>query len=334
MLFRGESFEVTTFRIDGYYSDGRRPSLVDFTSNLEEDLKRRDFTINAMALDLVDGLLIDPHEGRRDLELQVLRAIGNAGVRFEEDALRLLRLYRFSAQLVFSIDPETEAAVESRRPLLARVSRERVRDELVKSMDGVRPDLAFCPLSRHGFLEDFFPLLNLDSPDCSVLAYAVSLPSFLRWSFWLTVVAFQRRAFWEKSLKNLVWSKSECAAILGPTKLWDFLLGPEPIDPKAIIEAWGSLERIGHGLAYLEALEAVGFWHDRVALKQELRRIEHSGEPIFLSDLDISGSQLMDHGVPPGPELGLLLKKLQHHVWHDPEANSRETLLKLAELRR
>src|SRR5271155_3187270 len=112
---RGVHYEVTTLRGDGVYSDGRRPDKVEFVDDITADLARRDFTINAIALDPVDGHLIDPFEGRRDLEARVIRAVGKPDERFAEDGLRVLRAARFSATLEHTIEPDTERAMGSAR---------------------------------------------------------------------------------------------------------------------------------------------------------------------------------------------------------------------------
>lgn len=127
--------EITTYRVDGSYSDGRHPDEVRFTSCLRDDLARRDFTVNAMAFHPETGL-VDPFGGQRDLEEKILRCVGNPETRFEEDALRILRAVRFSSTLGFSVEERTRQALFTRRGLLVHVSRERVRDELNKMLCG------------------------------------------------------------------------------------------------------------------------------------------------------------------------------------------------------
>lgn len=126
-----ESYEITTFRIDGEYSDNRRPDSVIFTTKLEEDLSRRDFTINAMAYNYDEGL-VDPFGGLTDIERRVIRCVGNAEDRFDEDALRVLRTFRFACQLGFSIDFTTGMAAQSKSALLKNISKERINSELCK----------------------------------------------------------------------------------------------------------------------------------------------------------------------------------------------------------
>ncbi|MBQ3558659.1 MAG: CCA tRNA nucleotidyltransferase [Agathobacter sp.] len=132
-------YEVTTYRIDGEYEDARHPKEVIFTANLVEDLKRRDFTINAMAYNDRVGI-VDEFQGIQDLEDKVVRCVGNPRERFSEDALRMLRAIRFAAQLGFRIDEETKAAIKELAPTLAKVSKERIAVELVKILVSDHPE--------------------------------------------------------------------------------------------------------------------------------------------------------------------------------------------------
>jgi len=330
VLFRGVPYEVTTFRVDQGYSDGRRPDGVTFTPSLEEDLKRRDFTINAVALNLADGTLTDPHDGRGDLARRVLRTVGDAGTRFDEDALRLLRLFRFAAQLGFAIEPGTYAAVPQRRSKLVQVSRERIREELAKSMAGAFPDLAWQPLQELGILSDLFSPIRPQTLAEPALARLRALPADLRWPWWLTV-ACGDPAGWEPALRSLTFSNADIAAFTGPARALEFLREPETrAAAKAIITAWGARERAAMGLEYLAALEAEGWWRDERGLKNEIERAAASGEPVFLNELAVGGRQLVEAGVPRGPRVGELLKRLQREVWLKPELNSDEALLRLA----
>ncbi len=131
VVLREGNVEITTFRTDGAYSDKRRPDGVTFVPKVEADLKRRDFTVNAMAYSPTHGFC-DPYGGRKDLKAKLLRTVGDAEKRFGEDALRILRLYRFAAQLEFSIDPKTEAAAKKLRDSLGYISKERIYGELEK----------------------------------------------------------------------------------------------------------------------------------------------------------------------------------------------------------
>jgi tRNA nucleotidyltransferase (CCA-adding enzyme) len=145
-------YEVTTLRGETTYSDGRRPDHVFFVDDITRDLARRDFTINAMALDPDTGELFDPFDGRGDLQRKVVRAVGNPDERFAEDGLRVLRAARFAAQLEFEVEPATEQAITHNLTTYRKVSAERVRDEWMKTMKAKRPSLAFDIMRRSGIL--------------------------------------------------------------------------------------------------------------------------------------------------------------------------------------
>ena len=139
VLLGNEGFEVTTYRIDGIYEDGRHPASVTFTASLEEDLKRRDFTINAMAYNQRTGV-VDLFGGQEDLQKGVIRAVGDPEARFQEDALRMMRAVRFAAQLGFEIHDETSEAIRVHAPELSKVSAERIRAELEKLLVSDHPE--------------------------------------------------------------------------------------------------------------------------------------------------------------------------------------------------
>jgi len=152
VVVRGHHYEVTTLRGESTYSDGRRPDAVEFVDDIVRDLARRDFTINAIAVDPTDGKLVDPFDGRKDLERRVIRAVGKPLERFSEDGLRVLRAARFSATLEFELDPDTFAAIAPTLGTFKKVSQERVRDEWLKTMKAKRPSRAFEVMRESGIL--------------------------------------------------------------------------------------------------------------------------------------------------------------------------------------
>lgn len=163
VLLEGEGIEVTTFRTEGSYTDMRRPDKVEFVQSLEEDLKRRDFTINAMAMD--EHLqVIDPFGGREDLEKCIIRAVGEPGERFQEDALRMLRAVRFSGQLDFAVDRGTLIAIQQHASLIHAVAVERLKNELDKILINTRTEISMGYLKESG-LTNHLPagkLLEMD----------------------------------------------------------------------------------------------------------------------------------------------------------------------------
>ena len=149
---KGQHYEVTTLRGETTYSDGRRPDEVVFVDDIVRDLARRDFTINAIAVDPTDGKLVDPFDGRKDITNKKVRAVGKAIERFSEDGLRVLRAARFSATLGFDLDPDTFAAIEPTLGTFKKVSQERVRDEWMKTMKAKTPSRAFEVMRTSGIL--------------------------------------------------------------------------------------------------------------------------------------------------------------------------------------
>jgi putative nucleotidyltransferase with HDIG domain len=159
--YRGGEFEVTTFRTESDYRDGRRPESVVFALSVEEDLSRRDFTMNAVALELPQGKIVDPFGGLKDIRRKIIRCVGNPRERFEEDGLRPLRAVRFAAQLGFDVEKYTLRAVRPALTVSAAVSEERIRDELDKIVASPQPSRAFRLMEQTGLLELILPELSL-----------------------------------------------------------------------------------------------------------------------------------------------------------------------------
>ena len=159
VLFKGGSYEITTFRTEGDYSDSRHPDNVCFVRSLEEDLKRRDFTINALASNVQDGEIIDMHEGLSDLKNGTIRAIGNPMERFKEDGLRMMRAARFSAKLGFSIEGNTLSAMKALKENIRNISRERIREEFFRLVDSPFPRMGLEAMEKSGLMEILFPEL-------------------------------------------------------------------------------------------------------------------------------------------------------------------------------
>lgn len=155
-------YEITTFRTEHGYSDSRRPDKVKWGKSLEEDLKRRDFTINAMALRQAQGKpgkfeLKDPHGGKKDLNNKLIRAVGNPNERFSEDALRMMRAVRIAAELNFKIEEKTKKAIYKNKKLIHKIATERVKDELFKLLASAHPYEGIVEMRGVGLLEELFP---------------------------------------------------------------------------------------------------------------------------------------------------------------------------------
>jgi poly(A) polymerase/tRNA nucleotidyltransferase (CCA-adding enzyme) len=161
ILFGSHKFETTTFRRDGDYTDGRRPDRVAYSDDIRDDLARRDFTMNAIAWDLIKGRLLDPHGGRDDIRKRLIRAIGAPAERFNEDGLRVIRACRFAAQLGFRVDDETRTAIGTALARVPAVSAERIWEELKKILGSPKPSEAFRLFRETGILDVLLPELAL-----------------------------------------------------------------------------------------------------------------------------------------------------------------------------
>lgn len=153
--------EVTPYRTEGVYSDFRRPDAVKFSNKLEDDLSRRDFTINAIAYSISKGQIVDPYKGQEDIKDKIVRTVGSPEDRFSEDALRILRAIRFATQLGFKVEPSTEKAIQSNAILLEKISKERIRDEFVKIIMSIRPMDGIVLANKLGILKYVSPETEL-----------------------------------------------------------------------------------------------------------------------------------------------------------------------------
>jgi len=161
VIYKDHSAEITTFRLESEYSDGRHPDKVSYASGIEEDLSRRDFTMNAIALRLPDGKIADPFGGKKDIKAKIIRCVGNAAERFNEDGLRPLRAVRFASQLGFKIEQKTKDAIPGTLENAAKVSWERVRDEIDKILaSSMLPSAGFLLMRETGLLKLFIPELD------------------------------------------------------------------------------------------------------------------------------------------------------------------------------
>ncbi|HEY6957287.1 MAG TPA: HD domain-containing protein [Candidatus Limnocylindria bacterium] len=361
--------EVTTYRTEAEYTDHRRPDSVAFTASLEEDLARRDFTMNAMAWRPArggtPGELVDPFGGRRDLAARVLRAVGDPDERFREDALRMLRAVRFATLLDLRIDPPTADAIRRNAELTASLSGERVQQEIVKMLGAPAPSVAFRMLSDLGVLAVICPELE----DCKgtpqekaaaqnvfdhLLATLDATPAGdvpLRLAGLLHDVGkpdtFADGHFHQHEFVG----EAKARAIL---KRWKF-------DKETVNEVthlirhhmfWYQTEWTGSavrrfmlkvGIENIPALFALrradnigsGARSPRMyALDALWRRVQEeidAANAFSARDLKVNGNDVMTElGIPSGPEVGRIINALFERVLDDPALNDRETLLRLA----
>lgn len=364
VMLEAEGFEVTTYRIDGEYEDSRHPREVTFTSNLREDLRRRDFTINAMAYNDEVGL-VDIFEGISDIEKKIIRCVGDAKERFTEDALRMMRAVRFSAQLGYSIDEGTKEAIKELAPTLQKISAERVQVELVK-------------------------LVTSNNPDYLKIAYETGITAIVLPEFDLCMETEQKNPHHMYSVgEHTLWSMKyvERDKVLRLAMLFHDMGKPEAIttDDKGIHHFHGHnelssqitrevLRRLRFDNDTIHKVERLVYFHDyRPALtdKSVRRFVAKIGKDLFplyilvqtadvkaqsdykkeeklhnietvnniflgilereeclcLKDLAVTGKDLIDLGIKPGKEIGEILNHLLEMVLENPVLNEKEILL-------
>lgn len=364
-----EGFEVTTYRLDGKYEDGRHPKEVTFTPSLEEDLKRRDLTINAMAYNDREGL-VDLFGGMEDLEAGIVRCVGNPGERFEEDALRILRAIRFSAQLGYAIEEETLEAIRRLAPRLSRISAERIQVELVKLLVSPHPDYLRTAYDT-GVTKVFLPELDrcMETEQrhphhCySVGEHIlhslkwVEADRTLRLAMLLHdigkpetetvdeegITHFHRHAavsaeLAEAVLKRLKFDNETIRMVRKLVLYHDYGNGVEP-NMAAVRRA---VSKIGEdAFSGLFAVKRADVMAQSGYLRQEkLERLDQwqklygkvmeQGQCVSLKDLAITGTDLIAAGWKPGRELGETLQKLLELVLEDPCKNRSEILMEEA----
>ena len=316
VILQGTPVEITTFRRDGDYTDGRHPDTVSFTDRITEDLSRRDFTVNAMAYHPDRGL-VDPFDGQSDLKTRTLRAVREPHLRFDEDALRILRAFRFAAQLGFSIEPATLVAAADCREGLARIARERVASEFIRLL--CSPDAARAILLME---------------QTGVLSYVVGgfVPS-------------------TRALEALEHMPAEDTARLGT-----FFFGASAEEISAVLhDLRCSTRQIRGTLAVARgAGTCVACDRDATALRAEVgeyaatavrlsellsispegaaARVAHNDAPTAIADLSITGKDLMACGLS-GREIGQMLSYLLGVVMTEPAYNNKEALLALCKER-
>lgn len=339
----GNLYEVTTFRRD-VETDGRH-AVVEFADTIEEDLARRDFTINALAWRPATREFRDPHSGADDLERRILRAVGDPAERFAEDYLRVLRGLRFAGRYSLDIDPDTGRALEAAVPGLQRLSAERVREELMKSLGGDGAGEILRLYASVGALDPWLPELasvaRADPRWESTLSAVDEIPaarSFLRLVRLLLALPRGEETAGEpvtEIMERLKFSRSE---IRRAATLWRrYLPLLSPVDSSASIREW--LSEVGRENArdlfrlHFALARASGAVESERALLHTWRRVHGemaSGAPIELSDLAVDGNDLIQLGLPRGPLVGLMLEELHAQVLEDPARNERQTLLEEA----
>ena len=360
--YGGQLYETTTFRTEGSYTDGRHPDEVQFVPDVREDLARRDFTINAMAYNAAEGL-VDPFGGQADLQNGLLRAVGEPQQRFTEDALRILRLYRFAARFGFALDAATARAARQLAPHLDCISAERIQEELAKLLVAPQPGAYLEPAVLAVVLPELTPAaLEAAKPVVDACpAGEENLP--VRWAALLGALG---EADTRRVLKRLRCSNAciEETAVLvretaGEGVCGSFLLGHESGHSIARPTACGSRvppqrtvlgETLAHagevairrllgryGLCTVERLCALcAALHPQAASEcalaaQRTRQLEADGVCCRVSQLAVNGRDLMAAGIPAGPALRRVLEALLDGVIRAEYPNEKPALLAAAQ---
>jgi tRNA nucleotidyltransferase (CCA-adding enzyme) len=343
----GHKVEVTTFRGEGDYVDGRRPASVHFHTDLEADLARRDFTVNAMAFDPMVPELVDPFGGRDDLGRRRIRAVGDAAARFGEDGLRPLRAVRFAAQLGFALDRATRAAIPGALPVVRKVSMERIGEELARTVAGDHVATALAMLDRSGLLALVLPPLAALPPAARRHAGAVTAatpadPADPQ----LRLAALLHGVPAAEVEPLLAWLRfprrvaAEAAALVARHACPRQGVPDDPRAPPAVRRWLAGVgpERAPALLALrqaeVRALPPLRRTGPAAAARRLRARVEEalaSGAPLTTAALSLDGRALMALlGCPPGPQVGEGLRALLDEVLDDPSLDTPERLAPLA----
>lgn len=363
-----EGFEVTTYRIDGEYEDSRHPKEVIFTANLVEDLKRRDFTINAFAYNDRSGI-VDAFDGMTDLQNGIIRCVGEAKERFTEDALRMMRAVRFSAQLGYSIEEKTKEAIIELAPNLKNISAERIQVELVKLLQSPHPDyvrIAYDlgitkvilpefdrametpqnnPHHVYNVGEHLLHTLLYVRPDRSLriaaLLHDIAKPDTEETdSDGISHFHGHAEAGEEKAaaiLRRLKFDNDTISKVKKYVKYHDYKIEARPRAVRRALHKIGK-EYFEQILELKQADMLAQSTYQREEKEENLRQVRALYEEILrkeecvsLKELALTGKDLMELGVPQGKQLGMILQQLLEDVLENPEHNTREYLVTLVQ---
>ena len=368
VMLEKEGFEVTTYRIDGEYEDSRHPKEVTFTANLVEDLKRRDFTINAMAYNDKAGL-VDVFDGVGDIERKIIRCVGNPTERFTEDALRMMRAVRFSAQLGYEIEENTALAIKDLAPNLKNISAERIQVELIKLVTSphpehlriayetgitkvIMPEFDVCmetvqnnPHHCYTVGEHTLKSMQALEPDkvlrLAMLFHDIGKPVTISTDekgihhFYGHPDVSEDLA--RKILRRLKFDNYTLRMVTGLVKYHDREVKPEPkYVRRAILKIGEDIFPLLFPIKKADIAAQSDYKREEKNEKLEMVRLAYEevilkNQCVSLKTLAITGRDLITEvGMEAGPELGKVLEKLLDEVIENPEYNQKETLLTLA----
>lgn len=366
VMMNRTGYEITTYRIDGEYEDGRHPKEVTFTSELREDLRRRDFTINALAYNDRVGL-VDEFDGIGDMERKLVRCVGDPVERFTEDALRMMRAVRFSAQLGYEIDPATKDAIRTMAPNLQKVSAERIQVELVKLVTSNHPDYLRTAYET-GMTAQFLPEFDIcmeteqNNPHhmYSVGEHIlhsmeeVEADKVLRLTMMLHDIAKPQTLTIDEEgithntghpvmgeqmskeiLRRLRFDNDTITKVSRLIRDHDRRFeANERVIRRAVnqigTDLFPMLIKVQEADLSAQSDYQRAEKEERIRVAKEIyQTILDKNQALSLKDLAVSGKDLIEDGIKPGKELGAILEKLMDAVLEDPELNQKETLLSL-----
>ncbi|WP_288556871.1 CCA tRNA nucleotidyltransferase [uncultured Lactobacillus sp.] len=315
VLYGGESYEITTFRTESGYQDFRRPDHVTFVQNLDEDLKRRDFTINALAMDM-HGNIVDLFNGIEDLKNHIIRAVGNPEKRFHEDALRMMRAVRFMSQLEFKLEEKTEQAIKDNHELLKKISVERIREEFVK--------MGLGSFSREAFQIFLDTQLSEDVPDFAGKKDLLQVYPQLKFSptmetsLWAVIIILLKVTNEKigKFMRDWKNSNAMTEKVEQVIKMFDLIADHVPTDYD-LFEAGEDIIintiDVAHILGQPISSEALVDRYLALPIKKP-------------SELAVDGRFLIKRGMRPGAQLGHTLNKIRELVVAGEIENSEEAI--------
>ncbi len=371
VMMNHEGYEVTTYRIDGEYADNRHPKEVTFTASLTEDMKRRDFTINAMAYNDEEGL-IDRFGGLEDIEKKIIRCVGVPEERFGEDALRIMRAIRFSAQLGYDIDEETQKAIRELAPTLSKISAERIQVELVKLLISDHPDKLIdayemgitkvilpefddCMKTEqktvhHAYCVGEHIVKSIENIDKDKLLRITMLFHDIGKPATLTTDEEGNSHFYgheevsakmaREILKRLKFDRDTMDRASNLIRYHDMRFA---ITPYAVRKSIFKVGEKDYPLIFkvkrADTLAQSSYKQDeKLAWIDELQRqyeeIIEKGDCLSLKSLAVNGKDLMSIGIAPGKEIGNILSNMLRDVLKEPKHNSKEYLLETSNLKR
>lgn len=329
----GESFEVTTYRTDMKYTDGRRPDEVKFESSIEKDLSRRDFTINAMAYNDKNGL-IDIYNGCKDLDNKIIRCVGEPDDRFKEDALRMMRAFRFSAELGFNIEDDTLEAIIKNKERLSKVSIERITSELNRIILSQNTEKIYLLLQT--MLMDYIePKLNYLEPKSLKVLEFIEQKLYLRIAALFIICSIDQHET-RNILKRLKYDNNTISKTIEIIKYSELDIKEDIVYVRQNLSKMGLevfLDILNLKSAFIVTSKSLHTDNEinRIgSVKKIAEDIIKRNECIEIKDLAISGEDLIEFGLK-GKDVGCMLNELLNMVIINPKLNTKEKLISMAQ---